>query len=249
MNMRNWPGVIAGSIVVGALAAAFVLTQGGAGQIPASKTGLTAVALPVNDAAPAVQQAIAPAPAAPSSGEAAPSGPGVEGIKVSGHWTIEVRELDGRVVSRQEFENALQPAGSEDLARFLGRNATPGLFRVYLDSTSGNRPCSYGASDANCLIAESADTANLTAEPYLVKNLQVTLTSDFKVRLSGTVTAQRNGNISNVGTYVLRCASSNAPSSPCTNGSWDPLTHKVLTTPVSVLLNQQVAVTVDISFN
>lgn len=41
----------------------------------------------------------------------APRGPS-EGIQVHGHWTIEVRNPDGKVVSHTEFENALSPGFS-----------------------------------------------------------------------------------------------------------------------------------------
>ena len=34
-----------------------------------------------------------------------------EGIKVHGHWTIEVRNPDGKVVTHREFENALAQGG------------------------------------------------------------------------------------------------------------------------------------------
>lgn len=256
MNRRHWPTVMAGGVVVAALAAAFVLTQSGAGQVPATKTGavlrqsngLAAVTLPGNDAAPAVPPAIAPAPAAPRSGEAAPPGPGVEGIKVSGHWTIEVRAPDGRLVSHNEFENALQTQGRESLARFLSRNATPGIFTIILwGSVLSEEPCLSSGSPVHCVITESADLDNLS---YLFKTLQVTLTPDNqKVRLSGTATAQRNGVIGAVDTSVLRCASGIAPSNPCVSGASRILTYKELQPTIPVLLNQQVVVSVEIGFN
>lgn len=34
-----------------------------------------------------------------------------EGIKVHGHWTIEVRDPDGRLAAHREFENSLAPSG------------------------------------------------------------------------------------------------------------------------------------------
>ena len=36
----------------------------------------------------------------------APSGGPAEGIKVHGHWTIEVRDPDGTLVTHREFEKA-----------------------------------------------------------------------------------------------------------------------------------------------
>src|SRR2546423_1698687 len=55
-----------------------------------------------------------------------------EGIKVHGHWTIEVRNPDGTLVTHREFENALTPGGAMLLGLFLSRNKTPGLWRIHL---------------------------------------------------------------------------------------------------------------------
>jgi hypothetical protein len=71
---------------------------------------------------------IAAAGAAAEPGHGAPA----DGIKVHGHWTIEVRNPDGSLVSHNEFENALMPAGALNLARFLGRVNSPGLWSVLL---------------------------------------------------------------------------------------------------------------------
>jgi hypothetical protein len=69
-----------------------------------------------------------------AAGGAAEPGPGApaDGIKVHGHWTIEVRNPDGSLVSHHEFENALMAAGAVNLARFLGRVNSPGLWTVLL---------------------------------------------------------------------------------------------------------------------
>src|SRR3989442_5421961 len=66
---------------------------------------------------------------APSKGPVQPraesKGGQVEGIKVHGHWTIEVRNPDGTLVTRREFENGL--VGASGLAQILARQKTPGL--------------------------------------------------------------------------------------------------------------------------
>jgi len=52
-----------------------------------------------------------------------------EGITVHGHWTIEVRNPDGTVVTHREFENALQPGGYGPLAALIaGNSSSAGLF-------------------------------------------------------------------------------------------------------------------------
>ena len=51
-----------------------------------------------------------------------------DGIKVHGHWTVDVRNPDGTLASHNEFENALTTGGSDRgtaaLARLLGGGAS-----------------------------------------------------------------------------------------------------------------------------
>ncbi len=47
-----------------------------------------------------------------------------EGIKVHGHWVVEVREAGGALVRRAEFSNALAGGGRLLLARALGQDLT-----------------------------------------------------------------------------------------------------------------------------
>src|SRR5947208_12840021 len=56
-----------------------------------------------------------------------------EGIKVHGHWTIEVRNPDGTLVTHREFENALTSDGGFALSAVLGRALTLGLWRIQLE--------------------------------------------------------------------------------------------------------------------
>ncbi len=50
-------------------------------------------------------------------------GPSV-GIKVHGRWRITVRNTDGSMASRTEFNNALVPSGGQFIAQLLARTAT-----------------------------------------------------------------------------------------------------------------------------
>ena len=166
-------------------------------------------------------------------------------MKVSGHWTIEVRDPDGRLVNRHEFENALETNGGEWPVRFLARNQTPGLWHINLYDPSADGPCFVSVPTA-CVTTESASTS---AALNYFKTLEVSVPTPLIMRLSGTVTAERNGKISVVQTMVATCPNTTAPASPCTSTTVHVFTTKTLTTPVSVLLNQQVAVTADIGFN
>ena len=70
-------------------------------------------------AVPAQAQWVEDALPAPDA-EAPPS----EGIQVHGHWTITVRNADGSVAERREFENALEAFGSYLLVYLLDGRAT-----------------------------------------------------------------------------------------------------------------------------
>ena len=88
-------------------------------------------------AASAPQQASPPAvppPAAPVQAVARRSSGGErEGIHVHGHWVIEVRNPDGSITARREFENSLQPTGASTLASLLAGDHVPGAWSVYLN--------------------------------------------------------------------------------------------------------------------
>src|SRR2546428_3795116 len=60
-----------------------------------------------------------------ASARAESKGGQVEGIKVHGHWTIDVRNPDGKLVMHREFENALTAHGGGALFQLLGRFAQP----------------------------------------------------------------------------------------------------------------------------
>lgn len=75
-------------------------------------------------------------PAAPAkAGETAK--PGNDGIKIHGHWVLEVKNPDGKLVERREFDNSLVtgapgpggapwPTGNQIITALLSGNATPG---------------------------------------------------------------------------------------------------------------------------
>jgi len=92
---------------------------------------------------PAARPAASPSPVA-AVGQAAPKGPH-EGITVHGHWVIEVRNPDGTVTARREFENAIQPLGESYLASLLAGNTSPGGLSIMLNG-AGFSPSGYGST-------------------------------------------------------------------------------------------------------
>jgi hypothetical protein len=74
----------------------------------------------------------------------APKGPS-ESIKVHGHWTIEVRNPDGKLVKHVEFENSLDPGFSLNLG--YGPLSMPGgaaLLNAMLSGAASPDPASWG---------------------------------------------------------------------------------------------------------
>ncbi len=76
-------------------------------------------------------------PAAPSAKNPASQAKGQhEGITVHGHWTIEVRNPDGKVAVHREFENSLMQIGGGTLGFILARYATFGSWEIFLCDSS-----------------------------------------------------------------------------------------------------------------
>jgi hypothetical protein len=60
-----------------------------------------------------------------------------EGVKVHGHWTIDVKNPDGTLVSHHEFENALVQTGQNLLSSVLAHKGTVVGWAVLLDDSGG----------------------------------------------------------------------------------------------------------------
>lgn len=187
----------------------------------------------------------APAPevsAAPEPGYSPSGGPG-EGVKVHGHWTIEVLDPDGTRASITEFDNAFY--GASILSSFLRRQASVGLWEVWLGVEVGTMPCSANNTSVFCLIVEAA--SDRQGSPNVYNNLQVTGGNGGQVVLSGSATVANSTTITVVRTTVRGCPASVAPSLPCLYSALDSFTA-VGGQNVAVTAGQLVLATVTISF-
>jgi hypothetical protein len=190
-----------------------------------------------------------------TAGEAAPGQADgqVEGIKVHGHWTIEVRDPDGSLVERQEFDNALDPAGNGILTRILGRVQSVGNWQVWTRSPTSSVCQTAGTGAIECYIVESGDPD--TGDNYFATlSVSVPGSAPFSLNLSGYLTAQQDGTIESVAAVVKTCGGGVAPTA-CVGASVPPLeattwvTATTLPAPVAALTGQQVLVNVVISFS
>jgi hypothetical protein len=112
------------------------------------------------------QQGAAAAPAAKADGnpkaetETEPQKPGGEGVKIHGHWVIDLKSPDGKLVDHREFENSLTTlqgpgsgiTGDQLLTALLSGNAAPappGVAFIYAPhpiNSDQSQQCGLGAA-------------------------------------------------------------------------------------------------------
>lgn len=181
-----------------------------------------------------------------------------EGIKVHGHWTIVVRNPDGSLASRREFENALQD--TRGLTFSLARRNSVGYWYLRLRGIANPSPCSSGTppvpASLGCVLKENPFPASLsgTVEVGQLTVAVVGTQAQEKIQLSGTFTASAAGEIAEVSTIIGLCPTTTAPSNPCTDPggfffSGTTLTPGSAKPPVAVANGQIVQVSVVLSFS
>lgn len=191
---------------------------------------------------------------------AKPSGGPQEGIKVHGHWVIEVRNPDGSLVTRREFENSLAPGGGRLLAQWLNRAGSPARWTVELGDYTLTGPCNGGTFNGNptlyCFIVDSAANPMPSGTAVFA-----TLTSIIgganadQIIITGNATAISQGQIEYVATRQGTCVSFTAPRDCNAPGTVLQFTVHDLRNaqgqpaPLSLAAGQIVQVTLTISFS
>lgn len=82
-----------------------------------------------------------------------------EGIQIHGHWVIEVRNPDGTLGQRREFENALVPQGTNVLAGVLSGSAVVASWQVLLLDAYEGVPTGGPCNGQPCVIPVAFPTA------------------------------------------------------------------------------------------
>jgi len=188
---------------------------------------------------------------ASGAAQLAPKGQ-LDTIKVHGHWTIVIKNPDGSVASRDEFENSLfKGDGDVLLAGILGRTMSTGNWIISLDAGyGGTRPCTKNGTATLCQIGEPNGSQLSGAELFANLSVQVTGATHNQVTLSGSATSTNGGQVADVSTYIGACQGTVAPSSCGMNGSGiHRLTTHGLTPPITVQAGQSINVTVVVSFS
>lgn len=185
-----------------------------------------------------------------------------EGIKVHGHWTIEVRNPDGSLTTHREFENSLisaPGAGAMLLSNILARQFTLGSWVILLSASADLDSIiidEAGASFASGRAQNCASSATLIS---CSTNLTLTASGDGSFTLAGSAVVPPTSfnAITSVRTFAGVCLPSTStqvcPQTGEVNGY--SLTMRFLDglngnpPPVSVSPGQTVAVSVNISFS
>jgi hypothetical protein len=109
-----------GLMIAGLLVPILICIGAASAQSPASSQKATNPAVIPSSSKPAGR---------PASHAKGPS----EGITVHGHWVVEVRNPDGTVTARRDFENSIQPGGQSYLASMLAGSGSPGGLSIAIN--------------------------------------------------------------------------------------------------------------------
>lgn len=171
-----------------------------------------------------------------------------EGIRVHGHWSIVIKNPDGRVSSRHEFDNALIGSGSDMLAQLLARTTSAGGWGIsVLPSTPGGSSC---GGNLPCVVIEAGEATGVIS---VSSNLTVAYTPNpSRTTLQGSYQATSAGDIAQVSTLLGACPPSLPPSScpgASNNSGQAGFSSRTLTTPIPVQSGQIVQLTVTFTFS
>jgi hypothetical protein len=188
-----------------------------------------------------------------------------EGIKVHGHWIIEVKDPAGKVITHREFENSLVTTGGGQngpaaLTDFLLGYAVPYGYYIIMSTTAD--------VESGVAVAYSPSWASLecngnNTEPYAIACTLVAAPIANGFSLSAAVPDAPAGTIGYVTTRVSMCSNGNPPTGPTTISPASCLMNELpsnvtafnydfteanVPTPIPVSAGQTVQVTVQITF-
>lgn len=167
-----------------------------------------------------------------------------EGVEVHGSWEIEVRNSDGSLAKKVEFENAL--VGAYVIGKVLTGLETPGTWSMVFGSSKSDNPpdpCSVDGQRFWCQVEEPELTI---------------IATEVGLELSATTMVEfDDSEIDFVSTALRTCSlndsSVRSPLSPIECAASDTLAHsfteKTLGEPIAVTLGQQITLNVAITFS
>jgi hypothetical protein len=194
-----------------------------------------------------------------------PTKPGTEGIKVHGHWLIDLKDKDGKVLEHRDFHNSLNISGADILAKLISGQSVMGSLQILAGGFFIYRPdiANHGLNSCNSTPPNAACVPNLTIS-YTHFDIPNNIPNSL-VTLSGSITPTAAIVVSTVSTASVACALSQQPATPtlltesparCAAldfdagvTSQDNFFTGTNITPINVAAGQTLAITVVLSFS
>jgi hypothetical protein len=239
---------------VGCVLLVLCASQAGVAQQSASVQPVASAPTPKLSAAkPTLRQA-----AEEEQETAAPGKLGHEGIKVHGHWVLQVRNADGTLGERREFENSLADGGAF-LIGVLAGGLVPGDYAIQLAGTAC--PACYiinSTWNANSAFTQGSPTSTTLVTTF--NSLLFSPSGGNSIVLTGFMAPPSSGFFSQVAVLWGACGTSFNPGSstiapktcvttPSQQTAGGEFTATTLASPLPINAGQIVMVTVTISFS
>jgi len=195
-----------------------------------------------------------------------------QGIKMHGHWTIDIKNPDGTLAQHHEFENSIQYDGENYLIGLMSGYGAAGAWDISFSSVgavASTSPCNTGAYPY-CAIVYSTTTqpGAFVCNGFYTCATGLTITPTFGVgptlTLAGAIAATQAGSIGFVTTNMSACggapgsngyptAISTVTPAQCyastTSSFGGTATSTTLSSPISVAKGQIIQVTVVFSLS
>ena len=180
-----------------------------------------------------------------------------EGIKVHGHWIIEVKNPDGSRADYREFDNHLVAEGGPALARILGIQTVPATWFIWIGSNGPGDLCQRTPGNIiSCGITTPIGAQGGSPNEFF-PNLQMSVPTSGpnagKLVFSGsaTSTSPSPSTLNYVLTQMWMCPSSLPAGQTCFGAgiSQANITRAELSPAVPIQPGQVIQVTVIISFS
>ena len=150
--------------------------------------------------------------------QAQPAKPSSEGVKVHGHWVIDVRNPDGTLAQHRDFENSLTSPNGGDaiITGLLTGTYVYGTWYVVESATqTGKQICSSSIASGcaimtathNPIITSFCESGNWVCKTGALTAQLIAATSSTAstVQLQGSITASATGNVASVATWMEYC--------------------------------------------
>ena len=196
-----------------------------------------------------------------------------QGVKMHGHWVIDVRNPDGTLTAHRDFENTLESSAQGFLIGLMSGYMIPGDYMLVIGASSGASACT--ATYQFCGIVHNLNTypALGYCSVYYCTGSSLTYTYNFgtgfagpfSLVLAGSITANQTGTIGTVYSLLSTCANigfstttnpssleTNSPAFCVTQTSPEPWygpLSQANVTPVAVTSGQIIQVTVTFTFS